>query len=78
MKMPSLTAVLKELWSLFVDDGSLAIALVIWVAVCGIGLDSVPIPADWDAPILFLGCLLILILNAMQTIRRKRAMPSDR
>jgi hypothetical protein len=70
--MASLGAFLKELWGLFVDDGSLALALVIWVAVCGIALPLVPSAAEAAAPILFAGCLAILIANVVRTARRKR------
>jgi hypothetical protein len=64
-------AVLKELWSLFVDDRSLALALVIWVAICGFGLSRAPVPAAWDAPILFVGCLVILVFNVMRSAQGK-------
>jgi hypothetical protein len=67
--MASIAAVLKELWGLFVDDGSLALALIIWVAVCGFGLPRMPIPVAWDGPVLFIGCLVILVFNVL----RKRA-----
>jgi hypothetical protein len=62
-------AALKELWGLFVDDGSLALALIIWVAICGFGLSRTPVPAAWDAPILFVGCLAILVVNVMRNAR---------
>jgi hypothetical protein len=78
MMMATLATILKELWGLFVDDGSLALALVVWIAACGVGLGHTPIPVDWDAPILFVGCLAILIFNVMQTIRRRKAMQVDR
>ena len=64
-------AALKELWSLFVDDGSLALALVLWVAICGFGLSRAPVPAAWDAPILFVGCLVILVFNVMRSAQGK-------
>lgn len=70
--MASLAAILKELWSLFVDDGRLALALVIWISVAGIGLPLSPIPPAWDAPALFVGCVAILVLNVMRSVRRKR------
>ncbi|HEX6118489.1 MAG TPA: hypothetical protein VFZ03_03495 [Dongiaceae bacterium] len=70
--MSALMAVLKELWSLFVDDGRLALALVIWVAVGGIGLPLSLIPPAWDAPALFVGCVIILVFNVMRSAGRKR------
>jgi hypothetical protein len=72
MTMGALMAILKELWNLFVDDGRLALALVIWVAAGGIGLPLSPIPPAWDAPALFVGCTVILVFNVMRSVRRKR------
>lgn len=70
--MSALMAGLKELWTLFVDDGRLALALVIWVAAGGIGLPLSPVPPAWDAPALFVGCIVILVFNVMRSVRRKR------
>lgn len=66
-----MSRVLRELAGLFVDDGSLALALVIWAAVAGYGLPHLPVPRDWDAPILFLGCVLILLENLYRSTRRR-------
>ena len=68
--MASLKTVLKELWSLFVDDGSLALALIIWVAIAGLALPRAPLPAAWDAPVLFIGCLAILAFNVLRNARQ--------
>ena len=62
-------SILKELWNLFVDDGRLAIALVAWVALCGTVFPRIEIAADVEAPILFLGCLIILIVNVLRSVR---------
>lgn len=64
--------ILKELWGLFVDDGNLALGLVIWVAVCAAALPVLPIADVAAAPVLFLGSLAILIVNVLRTARRKR------
>ena len=63
--------ILKELWNLFVDDGRLAVALVAWVALCGTVLPRVEIAAGMEAPAFFLGCLVILVVNVVRTVRRK-------
>lgn len=68
--MKGLISAVKEVWSLFVDDGSLALALVIWCGVAGFGLPYV-VPANaWRAPILFIGCLVILLANVAAAVRR--------
>jgi len=66
MTMASIAAILKELWSLFVDDGSLALALILWVALSGFGLPRLPLPVAWNGPVLFIGCLVILVVNVLR------------
>ncbi len=66
-----LKAIFTELWGLFVDDGSLAFALVVW---CGLSIWLLPrsgINAAADARILFLGCLSILLINVVGAARAK-------
>ena len=65
---PTISA-LREFFGLFIDDGSIAIALVLWSAAAGYFLPDLPIKADWDGPILFLGYLLILAENLHRTAR---------
>jgi hypothetical protein len=71
MTMGLLAVFLKELWGLFVDDGSLALALLAWVALCALGLPRLPVPAVWDGPLLFAGCVVILVLAVLRTARGK-------
>lgn len=53
-------AVFKELLSLFVDDASLAVGLLIWVALAGYGLPRLALGA-WSGPMLFLGVAVVLV-----------------
>ena len=70
--MSRLIAIFRELWGLFVDDGSLALALVLWCAAMGV-LGPVLLRPSWNAPILFLGCVVILVTNvAVAALRRAR------
>ena len=69
--MSALLAILKEALGLFVDDGSLALALILWIAIAGFGLPRVPVPPAWHAPALFVGCLAILIVNVARSARGK-------
>ena len=69
--MSSLAAILKELWGLFVDDGSLALALIAWVTISGLGLPHLPVPVEWDGPVLFAGCLVILVSTVLRSARGK-------
>jgi hypothetical protein len=67
MNVASLISILKETLGLFVDDGSLALALILWVAIAGLGLPRMPLPLAWDAPILFVGCVLILVVTVIRS-----------
>ena len=68
--MNAAIAACREFFGLFVDDGSIAIALVLWSVAAGYYLPDLPINAGWDGPILFLGFLLILAENLYRTARR--------
>jgi uncharacterized membrane protein YhaH (DUF805 family) len=70
--MNAVRTTLRELWGLFVDDGSLALALILWCIAAGLILPRVLWMADWNAPILFLGCLVILLSNVAVAVRRLR------
>ncbi len=69
--MSTLKTILRELWGLFVDDGSLAIALVLWCAIAGFGLPRSGMSDPWQGPVLGLGCLAILIANVLVSARIK-------
>ena len=69
--MSTLTAILREFIAIFIDDGSIAVALVLWSALAWYLLPALPINAGWDGPILFLGYLLILAENLYRTARRR-------
>ena len=58
---------LKELMGLFVDDGALALAIVVIVVLAGIA--AAVIPAASGAILLF-GCLAVLPTNVMRARRK--------
>jgi hypothetical protein len=68
MKLVMATA--RELFGLFVDDGSLAIALVLWIIVLDAARGFWPGLDSWGAVILFLGCIAILIENTLRAAKR--------
>jgi hypothetical protein len=57
---------LRELIGLFVDDGSLALGALIWVAVCGVVLPRLGISGEWRGAALFVGLAAILAENALR------------
>ena len=64
-----LNAALGELFSLFVDDVWFSVAILVWVAFGTLQLPKLPINLNWDAPILFLGCAVILLVSAWRAAR---------
>lgn len=71
--MSRLTAILREVFGLFVDDGSLAIAILIWIGVVALALPALGLPEVWRAIILFAGCIAILVENVARSARRSRS-----
>jgi hypothetical protein len=67
----SMAGIVKTLLGLFVDDGSLALALIAWVAVSAFGLPWLPMPASWAGPLLFAGCLVVLVSTMVRGVRGK-------
>ena len=60
----------KNLIGIFVEDGTLAILLIVWVGIVALVLPRVPIDSSWDGVILFAGCVAILIENVVRAGRR--------
>jgi hypothetical protein len=71
--MNRISTSLRELLGLFVDDGSLAIAILAWIAVVAFILPAANVGETWRALLLFLGCIAILIENVVRSARRHRS-----
>ena len=69
--MNALKAMLREMFGLFVDDGSLAIAVLVWLALLWLLLPQLPVPAVWHGVILFAGLLAILLESALRRARQR-------
>jgi len=67
-----LRTVAREVWGLFVDDGSLAAAIVLWLAVVLVGARRIGWSARWGGVALFSGLALVLIENVLRYARRSR------
>ena len=61
--MKTLGAVVRELLGLFVDDGSLALAILAVVGVAAVSAASIPEASLVTGAILLLGCLGVLLAN---------------
>jgi hypothetical protein len=68
--MTRLISILREVFGLFVDDGSLAIAVLAWIGIVAFALPALGLPASMRAIILFIGCALILAENVARSARR--------
>lgn len=67
-----LLATVAEIWSLFVDDGLLAFALVAWCAFAVWGLPVLNVSKTMRAPTLLAGCVVTLVGDVMATVLRSR------
>jgi hypothetical protein len=69
--MKALAAVFQEIWSLFVDDGSLALGLLVWCAAAALVLPRIGLPAFYDAPLLAAGCIAVLVATVLRAARNR-------
>jgi hypothetical protein len=67
--MRALASLFKEIAGLFVDDGSLALAVLVWLALVAL-LDRLA-PAGWDGAVLFLGLAALFGENTRRAARRR-------
>lgn len=63
--------VLREVWGLFVDDGSFALSIVVWVVLAVIIVRYAAPNAIWAGPLLFIGLAVILAVSALSYTRRR-------
>jgi hypothetical protein len=70
--MQWIQSVAREVWGLFVDDGSFAAAIVVWLAVALLGLRRVPWGVRWGGVALFAGLAIVLIENVLRYARKGR------
>ena len=65
----TITAICRELFGLFVDDGSLAVNLLLWTVLAGGALALLTVGGAWQAPLMVAGYLAILIENVLRATR---------
>ncbi len=70
--MAALGIALRRLVGLFVDDGSLALAIVAWLCLIALATALWPAAGGWLALLLATGLLAILAENVLRTGRAKR------
>jgi hypothetical protein len=67
--MPWLSSILAEIWGLFVDDGTFALAILVWLAVYWVVLPHFGVPPELKGPILFAGLATVLVESALRRAR---------
>ena len=70
--MKMIRTFVRELVGLFVDDGRLALSIVVWLAVVWLVLPEIGASAIVRGLALFLGLGLILVENAVRAARLGR------
>jgi hypothetical protein len=63
--------IFREIFGLFVDDGSFAIAILVWLGVMWRLLPRLGVFSRWNGLILFAGLGLILVESAMRYARKR-------
>ena len=69
--MNALKAMLREMFGLFVDDGSLAVAVLVWLVLLRLLLPQLAVPAPWHGVILLAGLLAILFESVLRRARQR-------
>lgn len=70
--MKALQTVWSELIGLFVDDGALAVAVLIWLAAAWLVLPRLPLPPAVAPILLFVGVAAILLESVLRHARSRR------
>jgi hypothetical protein len=68
--MRAFQAILREVWSLFVEDASLTAGILLCVALARYLLPTTGLPAFWRGPLLFLMLACMLLENVYRSTRR--------
>ena len=70
--MKALITAAEEVFGLFVEDGSLAIGILVWVAAAAFVFPHLPGGNTWRAPVLFAGLLILLVENVWRSARKAK------
>ncbi|HET6385262.1 MAG TPA: hypothetical protein VFJ58_17865 [Armatimonadota bacterium] len=68
--MNALRTTIEEIYGLFVDDGSYALLILVWLAVAALGFGRAPGGASWGGPVFFLGLAALLLENVIRSARK--------
>ena len=68
--MNTIIGLIRELFGLFVDDGSLALAILAVVAVAAVLSGGIHLPPLVIGAVLIIGCILVLLENVLRASRQ--------
>lgn len=71
--MNILKDVLSELFSMFVSDARLSVAIVVMVAIAALLIDGTALPPLAGGIALLAGCILVLVVSVRREARRRGA-----
>jgi hypothetical protein len=69
--MRLLRSIAREMAGLFVDDGSLAVALLVWMVGGTIAVRLLHV-GHWGGPVLAAGLAAVLVENVLRSSRHRR------
>jgi hypothetical protein len=67
-----LQAIAREVASLFVEDGSFAVAILVWLALAVGVMPRFAPAARWGGPVLVAGLAVILVESVLRCSRRTK------
>jgi len=68
--MNVIATALKEVYGLFVEDGSYAVGILVGLLLSALVLPHVPALGHWRGPLVFVGMLALLAENVLRTARK--------
>ena len=68
--MSWIMTILREIFGLFVDDGSFALLILAWLAIMLLVQPRLGLPSIWEGAILFAGPALILVESVARRAKR--------
>jgi hypothetical protein len=68
--MRAIKTAISEIYGLFVEDQTLALSILVWVAIAVLVFPRLPGGVSWGAPLLFAGLAILLIENVRRSARK--------
>jgi hypothetical protein len=66
----AVVAALRELWGLFVEDGSLTLGILVCLAIADFAFPALGLRTAWRGPVLFVLLAIVLVENVRRSARR--------